>query len=114
MFDPSKWHELFVTAHYQYIFDDNDPVSFTDEWTQCSLEQAHQCQHECNLQLQSKPSWQALPKPILPDQNAPAHPALLSDSSDPSKHEEQLHLPPDETLSPPLKKNPPSTLSNIR
>ena len=49
VFDPSKWHEPFATACNRYIFDENNSVSLTDKWTQHSLEQAHQHQHECNL-----------------------------------------------------------------
>ena len=32
-FDPLQWQELFATTHYQYFFDDDDPLCLAPEWT---------------------------------------------------------------------------------
>ena len=31
VFDPSQWQQLFTNNHYQYIFNDKEPISLSDE-----------------------------------------------------------------------------------
>ena len=37
-FDPLQWQELFAMSHFQYSFDDDDPIQLAPEWTTDELD----------------------------------------------------------------------------
>ena len=56
MFDPSQWQQLFTDNCYQYIFDNNEPISLSDEWTSSNSSTNHDNQQQFLNHLHSIPS----------------------------------------------------------
>ena len=112
-FDPSQWQPLYTDNWYQYIFNDNEPISLSDEWTSSDSLTNHQKQQQCLDCLHSIPSGHLqretpgettkgeTTKPSLGD------PPLSPPSLEPPEYDQDLIPPSQEDNSETIDTDPP-------